>query len=61
VSAHPDVILKMGPKEVLLHTRTLGSGTDTDLYRTLPELHERLPARLRQNGRLVLKQARAPE
>jgi hypothetical protein len=32
VSAHPDVILKMGVKEVLYRTRGLGWGTDTDLY-----------------------------
>jgi hypothetical protein len=58
VSAHPDVILKMGTKEVLFHTRTLGWGTDTDLYRSLPELIERLPTRLQRCGQLVLKQAR---
>ena len=34
VSAHPDVILKMGIKEVLYRTRHLGWGTDTHLYRT---------------------------
>jgi hypothetical protein len=58
VSAHPDVILKMGTKEVLFHTRSLGWGTDTDLYRSRAELAERFPARLRRSGRLVLKQAR---
>jgi hypothetical protein len=34
VSAHPDVILKMGVKEVLYRTKHLGWGTDTHLYRT---------------------------
>src|SRR5271167_4222172 len=34
VSAHPDVILKMGVKEVLHRTKHLGWGTDTHLYRT---------------------------
>jgi hypothetical protein len=58
VSTHPDVILKMGTKEVLFHTRTLGWGTDTDLYRSQEELRERLPPRLERSGRLVLKQAR---
>ena len=29
VSAHPDVILKMGVKEMLYRTRQLGWGTDT--------------------------------
>ena len=32
VSAHPDVIAKMGVKDVLYHTRSLGWGSDTDLY-----------------------------
>src|SRR6185437_11929811 len=34
VSAHPDVILKMGVKEVLHRTKHLGWGSDTHLYRT---------------------------
>jgi hypothetical protein len=34
VSAHPDVILKMGTKEVLHRTRTMSWGCDTVLYRT---------------------------
>src|SRR5512146_1164941 len=34
VSAHPDVILKMGVKEVLYRTKHLGWGADTHLYRT---------------------------
>jgi hypothetical protein len=34
VSAHPDVILKMGVKEVLYQTKHLGWGTDTHLYRS---------------------------
>ena len=38
VSAHPDVILKMGVKEVLYRTRHLGWGTDTHLYRTAADL-----------------------
>jgi hypothetical protein len=58
VSAHPDVILKMGTKEVLFRTRDLGWGTDTDLYRTVEELEERFPARLASDGPRVLKQLR---
>jgi hypothetical protein len=34
VSAHPDVILQMGTKEVLYRTRHLGWGSDTSLYRS---------------------------
>ena len=40
VSAHPDVILKMGVKEVLHRTKHLGWGTDTHLYRTAAEFDE---------------------
>lgn len=58
VSAHPDVIKKMGTKEVLFETRHLGWGSDTDLYRSVDELAERLPARLARHGQLVLKQGR---
>jgi len=58
VSAHPDVIMAMGTKEVLFRTKTLGWGTDTDLYRSAEELAQRLPQRLAQSGQLVLKQAR---
>jgi len=57
VSAHPDVILKMGTKEVLFRTRHLGWGTDTHIYRTLDELREQFPVRL-ESGPRVLKQNR---
>jgi hypothetical protein len=58
VSAHPDVILKMGVKEVLHRTKHLGWGTDTHLYRTAMEFRAQFPARLRQEGPRVLKQNR---
>ena len=57
VSAHPDVILKMGTKEVLFRTRHLGWGTDTYLYRSLDEFRGELPLRL-ASGPRVLKQNR---
>jgi len=57
VSAHPDVILKMGVKEVLHRTKHLGWGTDTHLYRTPAELRAAFPSRL-QAGPRVLKQNR---
>ena len=57
VSAHPDVILKMGTKEVLVQTRDMEWGTDTQLYRTVDELSQRLPVLLRSGPR-VLKQLR---
>jgi len=58
VSAHPDVILKMGVKEVLYRTKHMGWGTDTQLYYTADEFHDAFPARLRSRGLCVLKQNR---
>ena len=58
VSAHPDVILKMGVKEVLYRTRALGWGTDTDLYASTQDFDARFPARLAASGPRVLKQNR---
>lgn len=58
VSAHPDVILKMGAKEVLYRTRHLGWGTDTHLYRAAATLHEEFPRQLQLAGPRVLKQNR---
>jgi hypothetical protein len=58
VSAHPDVILRMGTKEVLYTTRQVSWGTDTYLYRTPEELEDGL-TRLLANGQArVLKQYR---
>jgi hypothetical protein len=58
VSAHPDVILKMGVKEVLYRTRHLGWGTDTHLYRSAAEFRGSFRSRLAQSGPRVLKQNR---
>jgi hypothetical protein len=58
VSAHPDVILKMGTKEVLYRTRHLGWGADTYLYKSPREFRDSFPARLRAAGPRVLKQNR---
>lgn len=58
VSAHPDVILKMGVKEVLHRTRDLGWGADTHLYATPEAFRAEFPARLSATGPRVLKQNR---
>ena len=58
VSAHPDTIEKMGTKEVLYRTSSLGWGTDTDLYATLSEFRAQFPVRLAAAGPRVLKQRR---
>lgn len=55
VSAHPDVILKMGTKQVLADTQQMSWGTETRVHRTPAELLERLSA---AEGPLVLKRYR---
>jgi hypothetical protein len=58
VSAHPDTIDKMGTKEVLHRTRSLGWGVDTRLYVSASEFRERFPASLAGGGARVVKQNR---
>jgi hypothetical protein len=58
VSAHPDIIAKMGTKEVLYRTRELGWGSETHIYLTVEEFGEHFPARLGVGGARVLKQYR---
>lgn len=53
VSAHPDVILKMGTKEVLHRTRSMSWGCDTALYRTIEAMRAELPARLAAGPRVI--------
>jgi len=57
VSGHPDVIARLGTKEVLYTTRDIGWGSDTHLYRSAAQVREELPARL-AGGARVLKQLR---
>lgn len=58
VSAHPEVILKLGTKQVLFDTRHLGWGCETFLYRNLAELRAELPSRLTDCLPRILKQYR---
>jgi hypothetical protein len=58
VSAHPEIILKMGTKEVLYQTRDMSWGGDTHLYATVQAFHEQLPLRLAEGKPRVLKQYR---
>src|SRR5436190_919287 len=53
VSAHPEVLLKMGTKEVLYRTRTMSWGCDTALYRTAEAMRAELPARLTAGSRVI--------
>ncbi|MGO7906193.1 Cj0069 family protein [Rhizobium leguminosarum] len=58
VSAHPDVILKMGVKEVLYETRHIGWGVDTRLYRTAADFRRAFVPTFLVAGPRVLKQNR---
>ncbi len=58
VSAHPDVILKMGVKDVLYRTRHLGWGADTHRYESVKTFRAEFPSRLRAAGPRVIKQNR---
>src|SRR5262245_25250769 len=58
VSAHPDVIAKMGTKEVLYRTRSMGWGCDTRHYPTFEMMQEDLPASLALGDARVLKRVR---
>jgi len=58
VSAHPDVILTIGVKEVLYRTKHLGWGSNTHLYRTIAEFGAAFPSRLQSSGPRVIKQNR---
>jgi len=53
VSAHPDLILKMGTKQVLYDTRMMGWGCDTALYRTPEEMRAELLSRLASGPRVI--------
>jgi hypothetical protein len=58
VSTHPEVILKLGTKEVLFQTREMGWGGDIHLYKSIQELRQQLPIRLANGSSRVLKQNR---
>jgi hypothetical protein len=57
VSAHPDTILRMGTKDVLVEVRDLPFGSDSHRVASLEDLEAELPRRLAQGVR-VLKQHR---
>jgi hypothetical protein len=57
VSAHPDAILKLGTKDVLVDVRDLPFGSDAVRVDSIVQLAEELPDRLARGAR-VLKQHR---
>lgn len=57
VSSHPDAVLRLGTKDVLVDVRDLPFGSDAVRVESLAQLAEELPDRLRRGAR-VLKQQR---
>ena len=58
VSTHPDVVDRLGTKEVLVATRDLSWGSDVHLYRSPEEFRREFPERLAADGVRVLKASR---
>lgn len=58
VSTHPEVILKMGTKDVLFTTKDMDWGGDTKMYSSFEDFTERFPGSLQSSGIRVLKQYR---
>ena len=57
VSSHPDIILKMGTKEILFQTKEMEwGGADTQLYSSIEDLQKSLATFLQQGEARVLKQ-----
>jgi uncharacterized protein DUF6815 len=58
VSAHPDVILRIATKRVLVETAAMTWSADVHLYHDLAQLRDELPRRAAERGPIVLKQHR---
>jgi hypothetical protein len=58
VSTHPDVILKMGTKEILYSTKDMDWGGENKIYTTYDDFVNRFPESLQKSGIRVLKQYR---
>ena len=58
VSSHPEVILKMGTKEVLYKTREMDWGGDIEMYTSYEDFTNRFSKSLGRYGTRVLKQYR---
>lgn len=58
VSAHPDTILTLGTKEVLVESQAVGWTVEAFSYRTGAEFRAQFPGRVRSKGPRVLKQYR---
>jgi hypothetical protein len=59
VSTHPDVILKLGTKEVLVQTRDMGWGvSDTQQHMSIDQLRQTVASQMAEGNTRVLKQYR---
>lgn len=58
VSAHPEVILKIGTKDILYKTKDLAFGGDTNLYDSFDDLRANFPDAKQPLGLRILKQYR---
>ena len=58
VSTNPNVILKIGTKDVLYTTKEMEWGSDVEIYNSLDELREKLVGKLQPSISRVLKQSR---
>jgi glutathione synthase/RimK-type ligase-like ATP-grasp enzyme len=58
VSTHPEVILKIGTKDVLYKTKDMGWGSPIQVYPAYEEFIARFPASLQQSYVTILKQYR---
>lgn len=58
VSTHPEVILKMGTKDVLYKTKDMDWGGDTKMYTSYQDFLSRFSTSLKTSGTRVLKQYR---
>ena len=58
VSAHPDTILRIGTKDVLVATQAMSWSVDTEAYRSPSDFRTRFAEKARRDGPRVLKQYR---
>lgn len=58
VSAHPEVILKMGTKDILYKTKDMDWGSDIRIYTSYDDFVNLFPASIQKSGIRVLKQYR---
>ncbi len=58
VSTHPDVILKMGTKDILFKTKYMEWGGDTEMYTNFDFFTRTFPSKLSASKQRVLKQYR---